>query len=161
MSVKVMGQVWELALPHNELLVLLAMADHADHDGYGVRPSLDLVAWKTGYEVRQVRRTVRRLEAKHLLVITKHGGGRHNPTEYAVRTENGVKKSGFSEKADIMTGNQKKPGHYDRESGRNPDIMTGNQGETRTFVTQNPDIAMSGEPYEPKTKNLTTEENPF
>lgn len=29
MSVKVMGQVWDLDLPHNKLLVLLAMADHA------------------------------------------------------------------------------------------------------------------------------------
>jgi hypothetical protein len=32
MSGKIMGQVWDLALPHAELFVLLAMADHADHE---------------------------------------------------------------------------------------------------------------------------------
>ena len=33
MSVKIMSQVWELDIDHSEMIVLLAMADHADDDG--------------------------------------------------------------------------------------------------------------------------------
>jgi hypothetical protein len=33
MSAKQTGLVWELNLPHNEAWVLMAMADHADHEG--------------------------------------------------------------------------------------------------------------------------------
>jgi hypothetical protein len=36
MSAKQTGLVWELDLPHNEAWVLMAMADHADHDGHNV-----------------------------------------------------------------------------------------------------------------------------
>lgn len=153
MSIKVMGQVWDLALPHNKLLVLLAMADHADHDGKHVRPSLELIAWKTGYEERQVRRIVRTLEQDGLLQRECTGGGRRKANEYSIHLENGVKKSPFARNPDIMTVNYEKPGHYDRESEINPDIMTEFAEETRTFEHQNPDIAMSPEPsLEPKTQ---------
>ena len=38
MSAKQTGLVWELALPHNEAWVLMAMADHADHEGISEAP---------------------------------------------------------------------------------------------------------------------------
>src|SRR5262245_17091093 len=103
MSAKVMGQVWDLALPHNKLLVLLAMADHADHEGRNVRPSVELVAWKTGYEERQVRRIIRSLEQDGLLIVVKTGGGRKRPTEYRINLASGVKKSPFRTNGDIIT----------------------------------------------------------
>ena len=34
MSIKIMSQVWELDLPHNAQSIFLALADHADDDGY-------------------------------------------------------------------------------------------------------------------------------
>jgi hypothetical protein len=44
MSAKQTGLVWELDLPHNEAWVLMAMADHADHDGQNVYPGIPLLA---------------------------------------------------------------------------------------------------------------------
>jgi len=68
MSVKVMGWVWDQDLPQNEKFVLLAHADHADHDGNNVFPSVDLVARKTGYSSRSVQRIVKRLVEKGYLI---------------------------------------------------------------------------------------------
>lgn len=76
MSVKVMGEVWGLDLPPNVAHVLLAFADHADHDGRNAFPRLPLIAWKTGYSVRQVRRIVANLRDMKVLVPmgqTPHG----------------------------------------------------------------------------------------
>lgn len=153
MSVKVMGQVWELDLPHNKVLLLLAMADHADHEGKHVHPSVELLAWKTGYEERQVRRILRTLEKDGLLVVEKAGGGRNKTTEYRIDIAKGVKKSPFR-KEDIITPNSQIGGHFDRVNGHNEDILTGNQAETGTFATQNGDIAMSPESsLEPSVEN--------
>lgn len=48
MSVKISGQVWELSLDPIDKLVLLALADHADHEGNNVRPGNRLLIEKTG-----------------------------------------------------------------------------------------------------------------
>lgn len=69
MSGKISGGVWDLDLPQNKMLVLLAMADHADHEGNKVFPSMGLIAWKTGYSVRQVQRIVHELENDKILVL--------------------------------------------------------------------------------------------
>lgn len=61
MSVKAMGQVWELDLPQRDLIVLLALADHADHFGGNAYPSLGLIAWKVGVSERTVQRSVSKL----------------------------------------------------------------------------------------------------
>ena len=72
-----MGGVWELDLDHRQKFVLLALADHADHNGGSVRPSVALIAWKTGYSKRQVQRIIRDLEEAGILVRTSDGiGGR-------------------------------------------------------------------------------------
>lgn len=75
MSAKIMGKVWDLDLPHNKLIVLLAMADHADHLGNNVFPSQGLIAWKTGYSVKQVRRIIQDLVKDEILVIVSRGKG--------------------------------------------------------------------------------------
>lgn len=76
MSGKITGMVWDLALPQNKMLVLLAMADHADHNGQNVRPSMELVAWKTGYSKRQVQRIVTELTDDGLLVPIQREKGK-------------------------------------------------------------------------------------
>lgn len=85
MSGKVSGQVWECDLPRPEKYVLLALADHADHDGEGVKPGIELVAWKTQYDIRQVQRLVRSLEAMGALVpVEFERGGRGKVTLYRI-----------------------------------------------------------------------------
>jgi hypothetical protein len=67
-SGKIAGQVWDLDLPHAEAWVLMAMADHAQHDGTHVFPSQTLIAWKTGYSIRQVRRVQDNLKRRKILI---------------------------------------------------------------------------------------------
>jgi len=72
MSVTMMSEVWKMDLPSNEILVLLAFADHANDDGC-MWPSYDRIVWKTGYSKDSVKRIVRSLTDKNILV--KLGGG--------------------------------------------------------------------------------------
>ena len=77
MSVKVMGMVWDLEIPRDEKFVLLAFADHADHDGLNVYPSYERVALKTGYSERQVKRIVARLKKRGALIVDGKVGRRN------------------------------------------------------------------------------------
>jgi hypothetical protein len=183
MSVLVMGQVWELDLPHQEVLVLLAMADHADHEGRHVRPSLGLLSWKTNYSKRQIIRIMQSLEAKRLIRVRKSGGGRGRVTEYALLLENGVRKAPFRKDDNLTPFDDEAPvceplGNAKGDS-RNSDMATpftpnsdmatpfskdtpSHQAvETVTFATQNSDTAMSPKPsLEPKTKEKAKAEPP-
>ncbi len=69
MSGKIAGRVWDLDLPHGEKYVLLAMADHADHQGCNIHPSIGLIAWKTDYSARQVVRLIQALRTRGVLVL--------------------------------------------------------------------------------------------
>ena len=82
MSVKIMGLVWDLELPQSEKFVLLAYADHADHNGDNMFPSVALVAKKTGYSERSVQRTTRSLEEKGFLVANGKGPKGTNKWKY-------------------------------------------------------------------------------
>ena len=75
MSAKLMGQVWDLDLPHHEQSVLLALADHADHMGRNAHPGVELLAWKTGYSERQVQRILHALEAHRIIVRSGNTAG--------------------------------------------------------------------------------------
>lgn len=93
MSVKIMGAVWDSALPHNLKLVALAYADHANDAGYNVWPGVSTIAQKTGYNERQVQRITRELEKYGVLVAD--GTGRNNTRRWRVDTValSGVKMS--------------------------------------------------------------------
>lgn len=73
MSVKVMGMVWDLNIGRDEKLVLLAYADHADHEGCNVYPSVKTIARKTGYSERSVQAITRNLEKAGILVADGSG----------------------------------------------------------------------------------------
>lgn len=78
MSGKATGMVWEMHLPRPLKYVLLALADHADHDGGSIRPGVELLAWKCELEVRHVQRLLRELEGLGVIVPeegTKGGAG--------------------------------------------------------------------------------------
>lgn len=77
MSVKAMGLVWDMPCPAkinqlefkpNHKYVLVAYADHADHNGRNIWPAVKTIARKTGYEERTVQYITRDLEAMGILV---------------------------------------------------------------------------------------------
>lgn len=93
MSVKTMAQVWDLDLPRDEKFVLLAYADHADHNGDNIFPSVETIKRKTGYSERSVQEITRSLEKNGWLVPAgkgpkgtnkwSFGGAKTAPAEFA------------------------------------------------------------------------------
>jgi len=93
MSVKAMAAVWDLKMSPSEKLVLLAFADHADHEGGNIYPGLDTIAEKTGYSRRQVIRITQELVSGKFLTVSARGIGRGRPVHY--RLGKSVKMSPF------------------------------------------------------------------
>ena len=86
MSIKLTSAVWEHSFTHAQQAVMHALADHANDDGGRVYPGLRLVSWKTGYSLRQVKRTVAELEQMGVLKMVmpaRRGRG----TEYQISLE--------------------------------------------------------------------------
>lgn len=107
MSVLQMSLVWKLDLPHPQQAVLLALADHAHDDGTSARPSLGYVAWKTGYSLASVKRTVRSLRAKGLIQVQIPGGGRTS-TVYLLCLDHAKQKGSYH-----RLGSEMDRGHFD------------------------------------------------
>jgi biotin operon repressor len=87
MSVKVMGLVWDTDLPRDEKFILLAYADHADHDGGNIYPSIATIARKTGYSERSVQAITRKLE--QIGTMRLDGKGIHGTRRYTIVIVNG------------------------------------------------------------------------
>lgn len=130
MSWKASGRVWDLKLPHAKIIVLLAMADHADHDGHDIKPALGLVAWKTGYSERQVRRVIRSLEADGILKA--QGKSDLGTTEYSIDFDAAPKKESYTRKE---RGRPEKP-----RSGCPPIIENPGHLDVRPLPEKTPDI---------------------
>lgn len=84
-----MAKVYTLAVDQDTRDILMALADHADPNGCGVRPSIAKIAWKIGDGQRNVRgeyknhRTVQRrikelLRCKALILVRKAESHRAN-----------------------------------------------------------------------------------
>ncbi len=112
MSVYQMGLVWGLDLEGSLKLTLLALADHADHQGDNARPSVGLLAWKTGNTRRTIQRHLRSLEALGLIeavtsptggLIPTGPGGAHigKATTYSLNLDKGDKLAPFTPRAFI------------------------------------------------------------
>lgn len=97
MSVKVMGLVLETTvrsfsgrkgqpLGNGHKLLLLALADHAHHDGTSVFPSIATLVDMTEQSERAVQYQLRDLEAAGLLRKVRQAS-RYRPTEYAILIE--------------------------------------------------------------------------
>jgi hypothetical protein len=155
-----MGQVWDLDLPHAQAWVLMALADHADHEGANAFPGQDLLAYKTGYSPRQVRRILDALEKKNIIVAEGGGRGRGVTRRYRLLLHNAPKKAdrvtGYSAgkcskdaqpKADNLSGfSELKSGHFVQTKADNlstfPDEKADISGaKKRTFPTQKADIS--------------------
>ena len=99
MSAKLMGAVWDLKLSHGKQFLLLALADHAHDDGTRCFPSVEYLAWKTGYDRRHVQRILRDLEDDRLInPVGCRGGGRGQVTEYVIDLSAGEKKAPFRDR---------------------------------------------------------------
>ena len=88
MSIRLMSQVWEDTRigSQAELLVLLALADHARDDGL-CWPSMRSIAGKARIEERSARRIIRRLIEKGFVELVSKGGcidGQNTPNRYRV-----------------------------------------------------------------------------
>lgn len=86
MSVKAMAIVWESDLPQREKFVLLAYADHADHQGNNVFPSVGLIAWKTGYSPRSIQRITQTL-VDNQYMIPEGINEKYNTNAYRIDLE--------------------------------------------------------------------------
>src|SRR5262245_28088767 len=76
MSIKVTNRVWGNSnASGGDLLVLLAIADHANDQGFAW-PGIDLLARKTRLTARHVTRCLNNLAAANELRIQKNGGPR-------------------------------------------------------------------------------------
>lgn len=94
MSVKVSSRLWENShASGGDLLVLLALADHANEDGE-CWPGIASLASKTRMSERNVQRILRRLrEAGELHVTQRPGKGWNSTSMYRFRLEAGDKMS--------------------------------------------------------------------
>lgn len=136
-----MTEVWKLDLPHPQLLVALALADHGNDDGTSIYPSLGRIGWKCGYSDRQVRRIVRELEAAGLLIKVADPSGDRG-TEYRMNTSAGTAKPPFAPKkgADKMSGGQNVRADTTGRGGGHSDLSGA-------------DIAVSAEPSREPSEN--------
>jgi hypothetical protein len=96
MSAKIMGEVFELDIPQPDAWVLMAMADHADHRGANVYPSVALIAAKTGYSERQTQRIIKSLELAKILIREKEGNGRGNTAVFRIQIKHVKRKEFFT-----------------------------------------------------------------
>ncbi|MFC6838585.1 helix-turn-helix domain-containing protein [Xanthomonas theicola] len=88
MSVKVTGMVFErYSVGGGEMLLALALADHAHDDGTHIFPSIARLAAKTRQSERSVQYQLRRMEASGWLILVNSGtGGRKGGYVDAGRT---------------------------------------------------------------------------
>lgn len=140
MSAKTMGQVWDLDIPHNQLLVLLAMTDHADHSGGNMYPSIGLIAHKTGYSERQVKRVIKALVSAGILILEKIGNGTVNV--YRANFSDAKKKEPYKTRDKMSPPQDATHDKMSQEGGHN-------------YVTPTRDIAMSPKPsLEPSLNHI-------
>lgn len=98
MSAKVSGKVWELDIDPVEKLVLLALSDHADHDGNNVRPGNDLLCAKTGLTQPTVTAKIKKLVSDGVLVPQTSTTGRGNRREFSIEMEHLPRRQYFVDK---------------------------------------------------------------
>jgi hypothetical protein len=125
----------------------MAMLDHADHNGAGIYPGLKLVAWKTGYQLRQVQRIVRDLETAGILEVTCEAT-QHRPTEYRAHLDHVPRKPPHAGARDDKMSSLAKP----RDDKKTPlkksrdDKMSRLDASRGDILRSRDDIAMSSEP---------------
>ncbi len=110
MSMKLVVRIMhEVELPRGKQLVLMAMAENADDDGKGSRPSIDRIAWKANYKWRQVVTIMGELERDKIIEKVKEAA-QHRAPEWDIHIGNAPQKMPFEEWRKV----------YGRYAGRQP-----------------------------------------
>lgn len=120
MSVKVMNAVFE-RYPNGggEMLLALALADHASDDGTRVYPSIKALAEKTRQSERSVQYQLRRMQESGWLILVNAGnGGRSMHSEYRISLD-WIKGAEIAPLEKGATDDAK--GANDSTKGRNPE----------------------------------------
>jgi hypothetical protein len=95
MSVKVTALIWKMPLLLPEKLVLLRMADYADHDGGSIFPSVATVSRDCGISDRAVQLILRKFVGDGLLTIVgNETGGRGKTRHYAIDLDRAAELAG-------------------------------------------------------------------
>lgn len=146
MSVKAMALVWETKLETQTKLILLAYADHADHDGNNIFPSIGLVSWKTGSSPNTIRRHTKKMIEMGILISV--GESKLGTNQYKIDFDKLPKLKPY-----IGTGRRGRP-------ETNPPIVEGLELNPPKSET-NPPAAMEPEPsLEPSLKTPPPEKTP-
>lgn len=131
------AKVWRLALKRPLKSVLFALADIGDDFGRNIYASEEYVAWKTDYDVRQIRRIYRELKEKGILIMVKAARGRA-PAHYRIDLAKAPQKPPFKKAG--------KPADFDTDSG---DTEADKTPESQTVEGAQDDslrpVKMSGE----------------
>jgi hypothetical protein len=115
MSIKIMSHVWEHSQASGtELLLLLAIADHADDQGRAF-PSIERLAHKTRTSRTTVKRLLKRLEALGELTVAR-GQGRNRTSIYRIHLKGSIL-TPFPEKGPSVTPFPGKKGPFRAKKG--------------------------------------------
>lgn len=140
-----MSRVWTLDLPRNERDVLLVLADHADDDGRGARPSIAYIAWKLGISTREVIRGLKWLRdpKRRIIEITRESGF-HKPNVYRLFISRVREKEPFQPKGDKASHIQPERVTTDKSKGdKSPsqgDTISHPNHPLETYVLEPPSI---------------------
>ena len=96
MSIRQILQVWEHEFSHPHQAIMLALADHSHEDGTGIRPSINRIAWKTGYSERSVQNIMGQLRDLGILVVVVPAT-HSSPNEYCFDWSVATPKPSFDE----------------------------------------------------------------
>ena len=98
MSAKFSGKVWELDLKPTEKLILLALSDHADHEGENVRPGNDLLVAKTGLTQQTVTAALAKFVEQGILEPVNDCTGRGHKREFNIILDGAPRRQYFVER---------------------------------------------------------------
>lgn len=135
MSIALMSQVWEQPdLEGSELLMMLALADHANDEGV-CWPSVSRLATRARLSERQAQRVLHKLADKGYIRVVVRGDGRGRTTLYILTLKGDTVSPIEPEKDDILS--------------PIPEKRVTSRAKRVTSRAQKGDIAMSPEPLEP------------
>jgi hypothetical protein len=120
-----MTKVWEHEFPANQQLVMLALADHANDEGSQIFPSIERIAWKTGYSTRSIQRVIRDLQEAGILCVVRKAN-RYRPTEYSIDWSKAIQKAPYIQGCQDVTPAGR--GDMDDVSGVTSEVSRGDTG---------------------------------
>jgi hypothetical protein len=134
MSVKMMGLVWDSFLPRDEKFILLAYADHANHDGKDIFPSVPTMARKTGYSERSVQIITKKLVHVRKVLIPD-GKGPRGTKKWKMHQKN--LREFRPEESSPRRKQQKQPEESSPEPNTEPSLNTSSKEKKPTTYQKN------------------------